>query len=82
MTSLHTEHADEGQQHCYCMADCFFLWELMGEMGEMGAMGSDGIATWMNAFFFGNYGRDGSQLEEMENTEERVMRRACFGERR
>ena len=59
MTSLHTEHADEGQQHCCweslrdnslvnlkvqpsqtellfrSVADCFFLWELMGEMGEM-----------------------------------------------
>ena len=54
----------------------------MGEMGGMGDMGSNDIAAWMNAFFFENYGRDGSQLEERENTEERVMRRACFGERR
>ena len=103
MTSLHTEHADEGQQHCCweslrdysfvklkhqpsqtellfrSVADCFFLWEMMGEMGGMGAMGSDGIAAYLTFFC---YGRDGSQLEERENTEERVMRRACFGERR
>ena len=24
MASLHTEHADEGQQHCCCMDDCIF----------------------------------------------------------
>jgi hypothetical protein len=45
MTSLHTEHADEGQQHCCCMDDCFFSMGIDGRDGRNGRNGRNGMGA-------------------------------------